>query len=39
LEALCREFSDEELLTAFGESLLNANRARHRAGLAPDGSP
>jgi phage gpG-like protein len=27
------------LLTAFGESLENANRARHRAGLAPDGSP
>jgi phage gpG-like protein len=39
LEALRREYSDDELLTAFGESLLNVNRERHRAGLAPDGSP
>ena len=39
LEALRRGYSDEELLGAFGESLLNVNRERHRAGLAPDGSP
>ncbi|MDR0673352.1 MAG: phage virion morphogenesis protein [Zoogloeaceae bacterium] len=39
LEALRREISDDELLTAFGESLLNTNRARHRAGLGPDGNP
>ncbi|MDR0703033.1 MAG: phage virion morphogenesis protein [Azoarcus sp.] len=39
LQKLLQAFSSQELLTSFGETLLNANRERHRAGRDPEGQP
>jgi phage gpG-like protein len=39
LQKLQQAFSSNEILTSFGETLLNANRERHRTGSDPEGQP